>query len=119
MQLNLDFTPGLTDRFRTLTDAARHSAYTSAKPLKAIAADMDQSQSDLSRKLSANPDDVRRLSVEDLVGLIESTGDMTPIYWLLEKFHLDDRQKMERAATEFMKQLPQTLALLKQMGVKA
>lgn len=119
MQLSLDFTPGLTDRFPTITEAARHAAYASSKPLKAIAADMDQSQSDLSRKLSANPDDVRRLSAEDLVALIHSTGDMTPIYWLLEKFHLDDQQKMQRAATEFMKQLPATLALLKQMGVKA
>lgn len=119
MQLKLDFEPGLTERHKTLLACIRETAYRSQKPLKAIAADMDVSESDLSRKLSGNPDDPRRLTVDDLVCFVEVTGDVTPINWLIEKFHLDDSERTQRAAKEFMRQLPQTIALLKQMGVKA
>ena len=119
MQLNLDFEPGITERHKTLLSCVREAAYKSSKPLKAIAADMDVSESDLSRKLSGNPDDPRRLTVDDLVKLVEVTGDVTPINWLIERFHMNDDQKQRRAASEFMRQLPQTIALLKQMGVKA
>lgn len=117
MQLQLDFEPGLTERYPTLTEAARHAVYASAKPMKAIASDMDVSQSDLSRKLNANQDDPRRLSVEDLVALVRSTGDLTPIYWLIETFHLDDKERAERAAVQLVKQLPELIGLLRQMGV--
>lgn len=119
MQLSLDFEPGLTERHATLLSCVRECAYKAPKPLKAIAADMDLSESDLSRKLSGNPDDPRRLNVDDLVKFVTVTGDVTPINWLIERFHLDDDQKQKRAASEFMRQLPNTIALLKAMGVKA
>ena len=119
MQLSLDFEPGLTERHKTLLACCREVACGCQKPIKAIAADMDLSESDLSRKLSGNEGDTRRLTVEDLVHLVEATEDMTPINWLIEKFHLNDDQKQKRAAAEFMRQLPNAIALLKQMGVKA
>lgn len=119
MQLSLDFEAGITERYRTLLEACAYTAHSSSTPLKAIAADLDCSPSDLSRKLSGNPDDKRNLSVNDLVKLIESTNDMTPIYWLIEKFGLDDDQRAGRAAKELAKALPAILALAKQMGVKA
>jgi len=56
-QMTLDFEPGLIERFPTLLDCIRTGAYTNRNPLKTIAADMDMSQSDLSRKLAGNPDD--------------------------------------------------------------
>lgn len=119
MQLSLDFEPGLTERHGTLLACVRTVAYKAGKPLKAIAADMDLSESDLSRKLSGNIDDTRRLSVDELVRLVEITEDVTPINWLIEKFHLSDDQRQRRAATEFMRQLPSVIAHLKAMGVKA
>ena len=119
MQLSLDFDPGITERHKTLLSCVRECAYRCDKPLKAIAADMDLSESDLSRKLSGNTDDTRRLSVDELVRLCEITKDVTPINWLIERFHLSDKQKQARAAQEFMKIVPQVLALAKQMGVKA
>jgi hypothetical protein len=118
MQLKLDFEPGITERHKTLLSCIREAAYKSDKPLKAIAADMDVSESDLSRKLSGNPDDPRRLTVDDLVRFIEVTGDVTPVNWLIEQFHLDDSEKVNRAAKEFMRQLPAMVAMAKQMGVK-
>lgn len=119
MQLKLDFEPGVTERHKTLLSCVRECVYKASAPMKAIAADMDLSESDLSRKVSGNPEDTRRLSVDELVRLIEITGDTSPINWLIERFHLDDDQKAKRAATEFMKNLPAMISQLKQMGIKA
>jgi hypothetical protein len=118
MQLTLDFDPGLTERHPTLLSCVRECAYKFERPLKAIAADMDLSESDLSRKLSGNPDDSRRFTIDDLVRFVEVTDDVTPVNWLIEKFHLDQNEKAARAKAEFMRQLPQMLALAKAMGVK-
>ena len=57
----------------------RESVYRCQKPMKAIAADMDLSESSLSRKLSENDDDRRSFSVADLEGAIRATGDASPI----------------------------------------
>jgi len=112
-QLMLDFQAGLTDRFDGLLDCIRQGAYTHRNPLKTIASDMDMSQSELSRKLSANPDDPRRMSVEDLEKYLVATDDMTPIYYLVEKFLSDDEAKQRRAMGVLVKQLPDILALIK------
>jgi len=119
MQLQLDFQPGLTAEYETLLACVRTVVYRNDKPAKEIAADMDLSQSDLSRKLSGNAGDKRRLSVDEMVRICEITADLTPVHWLIEKFHMSDKQRQQRAATEFMKQLPHAIALLRQMGVKA
>lgn len=118
MQLKLEFEPGLTERHTTLLACVRECAYKSTKALKVIAGDMDLSESDLSRKLSGNETDTRRMTVDDLVRFVEVTGDVTPVNWLIEKFHLDDEQRMKRAGTEFLKLLPQMIATAKAMGVK-
>lgn len=115
-QLTLDFMPGLADRHQTALDCVRECAYTNRNPLKTIAADMDMSQSELSRKLSGNPDDSRRFTLDDLERYIESTGDVTPIYYLVEKYLEDNRIKRDRALTELVKLAPQLAALIKQAG---
>ncbi|WP_028354780.1 phage regulatory CII family protein [Bordetella petrii] len=113
-QLTIDFTPGLTERHESLMDCIRECAYTHRNPLKTIAADMDMSQSELSRKLANNPDDPRRLSVEDMVRFVQATGDTTPIQWLVERFMQDDKIKQQRAMAELAKRMPDILALFKQ-----
>lgn len=112
-QMTLDFEPGLVERFPSLLDCIRTGAYTHRNPLKTIAADMDMSQSDLSRKLSGNPDDPRRFSVEDFERYVDKTGDLTPIYYLCEKYLQDDGARQQRALTQLAKQLPDILALVK------
>lgn len=119
MQLSLDFEAGLTEKHSTLLEACAHVAQVAPVSMKVIAAELDCSPSDLTRKLASMPGDKRNLSVNDLVLLIQATGDMTPIYWLIEKFHLDDDQRSARAAKELAKVLPAMLALARQMGVKA
>lgn len=112
-QMTLDFQPGLTERFGSVLDCVRQGAYTHRNPLKTIAADMDISQSELSRKLSGNPDDPRRLSVDDLEMYLQATSDMTPIYFLIEKYLVDQEAAQRRAASLLVKQLPEFLALIK------
>ena len=112
-QLTLSLEPGLADRHDCLLDCIRQVVYSNRKPIKTIAADMDMSSSDLSRKLSSNPDDTRRFSVEDLERLVVATGDVTPILYLAEKY-LASRESKQRAAAEQLCQLlPDIMALIK------
>lgn len=111
-QLTLDFEPGLTEKYPHLLDCVRGAAYTHRNPLKTIAADMDVSQSDLSRKLAGNPEDPRRFSLDDLERFLDATGDMSPVYWLVAKYLQDERVKQDRALQELAKQMPTLLALI-------
>lgn len=98
-QISLDFEPGFTDRFETLEDVLVSMVYGGRKRHNAIAMDLDESPSSLTRKIKGDLDfPVRKLSA-----LIESTGDLTPIYWLIEK-HLapkpgEREQALRRAMT--------------------
>jgi len=68
------------------------------------------------RSLSSNPDDSRRFSVDDLEKFLRVTGDMTPIYWLIDQFLEDADVRQRRALAELSKMMPQLAALLKQAG---
>ncbi len=118
-QLTLDFQPGLTERFPRLLDAVRSGAYSHRNPLKTIAADMDMSQSTLSRKLGGDPDDPRKFSIDDLESYIDVTGDIQPIYWLIEKYLQDEEQKQHRALRDLAGRLPDVLALIAQVSASA
>lgn len=62
----LSLEPGLAERFDSALDCVRAGVYSSHRPLKAIAAEMDTSVSTLSRKLAAHPDDPRHFTLADL-----------------------------------------------------
>lgn len=112
-QLTLDFEPGLTEKYPHLLDCVRAAAYSHRNPLKTIASDMDTSQSELSRKLAGNPEDPRHFSVADFERFITATDDMTPIYWLIEKFLQNEKFKHERALLELARQMPAIMALVR------
>ena len=115
-QMTLNFEPGITERHKTCLDAVREAIYKHRNPLKTIAADMDMSSSDLSRKLSEDPNEPRRFTLHDFEAYLKATGDMTPLYYLVEKYLADDELKQKRAMSELTKQLPQIMALVKQLG---
>ncbi len=116
VQLSLNFEPGLSERHKSLKGCVRERVYSHLKPLKVIAADMDLSETELTRKLSENPNDTRRFDCDDLEAYIEATGDHTPIYYLIEKFAVSTEAKKAYAAAELAKALPGILALAKQLG---
>jgi hypothetical protein len=97
-------------------DCLRASVYASRKPMKTIAADMDLSTSTLSRKLSADPDDPRRFSLDDLETYIAATGDTSVVEYLAAK-HLqsDDHRRAQTlaTATRLLGELAPLLAAMK------
>ena len=115
-QLTLDFEPGIVERHASAMDALRASVYGGRKPLKTIAADMDLSSSALSRKLSQDPDDPRRFSVDDLEHYIKATGDTSVVEYLAAKYlQSDDSRRMQalNTATRLLHELGPLLATLK------
>lgn len=111
IQLTLNFEPGLAQRHPTLKACVRALVYASQKPDKQIAADMDLSQSDLSRKLSENPNDVRNLTVDDLERYIATQGDLAPIYYLVEKYGVSENVRLAQAEAALAQLLPQLQAI--------
>lgn len=86
VQLTLDFNPGLAKRFGSCRELVADRAHQQEQPHKAIAADMDYSPSQLSRKLTQSPNDSARFTLDDLEQFIEVTGDTQAIYYLIEKY---------------------------------
>jgi AraC-like DNA-binding protein len=118
-QLTLNFEPGLAERHRTLKACVRERVYAHPKPLKSIAADMDMSETELSRKLADNPNDTRNFNCDDLERYIRETGDSTPIFYLVEKYAVNPEAQRAFAAAQLAKSLPEILALAKSLGVGA
>ena len=118
-QLEIDFTPGLTEQFPEFLDCVKASVYGCGKPFKVVAADLDMSTSELSRKLADNPNDNVHFPAKKLAELIESTHDLMPVYWLVEKF-CENADAKQRRAIEALAQLSRELpALLKKAGIRA
>jgi hypothetical protein len=116
MQLTLDFTPGLTTLYPRLGDALHAQVYSCGQPLRALAAHMDMSQRDLSRKLFGEDGNGPNLSLTELEQLIEATGSRLVIHWLIERFLQDPQANRHRALAELQHQVPALLGLLKTLG---
>lgn len=86
MQLTLNFEAGLSECYASCREYVAARIHQQGRSQKAIAADMDYSPSDLSRKLSQSPDDSRRFTLDDLEKFIEVTGDTQPVLYLVEKY---------------------------------
>lgn len=115
-QVLITFEPGLSERHKSLKACVRERIYSHPKPLKVLAADMDLSESELSRKLSDNPNDTRDFNCGDLEAYIKATGDYVPIYYLLERYEMSLVAKQALAAAEIVKYMPQLMALARQLG---
>ena len=117
VQLNLLIDPGVTDQFPEFHDVVHASVYSCSnrRQFKAIAADLDMSPSELSRKLADNPNDPVHFPLKRLPELIRATGDLRPIYWLMASFLENDESRQRRLVETIGQQLPQLLALVKQL----
>lgn len=117
-QLEIDFEPGLTERYPEFIDCVKASVYGCRKQLKTIAADLDMSPSELSRKLAENPNDTVHFPLKRFADLLASTEDLTPLYWLIERFVEQPEAKRQRALAalaEFSRALPH---LLRNAGIE-
>ena len=107
MQLNIDFTPGLTQQFPEWIDLLAAVVYSSPGGITSVANDLDVSPGNLSRMLSRSETDHRYFPAEWVPKLIKSTGDTRPVYWLVERYIEDPNEKRDRAVNELARLLPQ------------
>jgi len=114
-QFTLDFAPGLTDKFPRWRDTFVHAVYSSRLGLNGVAARLDMSPTDLTKRLSGNSDEPRPLRDTDIIGIVEATDDYTPIYWLLERFLKDRDAKINEARARLPGVLAQVERILEEI----
>lgn len=117
-QMTINFEGGLRARYPTICDVMRASLALSKRSQKAIAADMDMSPSELSRRVNAdlNDNDTRVFNVADLDKFIKAVGNTLVIEWQIEGHMVsaDDRDK--RLLREFARRAPEILELMAQLS---
>lgn len=105
-QVELNFEGGLRAQFPEFRDVVKASVYSCGRPFKAVAADLDMSVSELSRKLNENPNDNVHFPLDRLADLITATEDHRPIFWLAEKFLEDPETRRRRSIDQLAQLLP-------------
>lgn len=118
-QLTLELQPGLLQRYTTLRQCVYHTAMNYPRGLKALAADLDLSESELTRRLNPSENDPRSCDVNLLDRIMTITEDYTPIQWQMAK-HLRDKEAKRAAALDQVAAIvPQLVQLLAEAGVDA
>ena len=111
-QLTLSLEPGLLQRFPTLRDCVHHSVLNDPRGMKNVAADVDLSLSELSRRLNPTDGDNRSCDVNLMVSIMSSTGDLTPLRWLIARFVPDETQRRAVALQKLERLLPEIASVL-------
>ena len=114
IQMTLDLDTHLTERFRSAKEAMAAGVY--RRGLKRCAADLDVAPGNLSVMLSG--DGQRHLDVDLLERYVETTGDRTPIYYLVAKHCGDSSAAREEAAERVQAMLAELAQLLASVGAK-
>jgi len=110
-QFDLNFDAGLTDQFPNFDDVLHAIVYSGCRPAKAIAADLDLSQSMLTRMINQQ-DHTVNFPARRLGELIAATDDRRPVYWLVEKFCQDSDAQARQNIAELAAMLPKLVALV-------
>ncbi|RQS22471.1 hypothetical protein DIE05_29830 [Burkholderia sp. Bp8995] len=112
--MTLDFEPGLIERYRNVRECVAQGVY--QRGLKRVAVDLDQAPGNLSAQLA--DDTQRHFSLDSFERYLETTGDMTPLYYLCEKFLGNKRDDMRAAVEQLQQYGPQLLELLQRVSVQ-
>lgn len=86
-QLTLNFSAGLSNIYTTCREVIHARIWQQGKQLKGVAAEMDLSPSHLNRKLTQSPNDTMRFTLDDLDAYLESTGDLAPLEYYIDKYY--------------------------------
>jgi hypothetical protein len=113
-QFELDFEGGLVDRFPDWDECVRHAVSSCGRQQRAVAADLDMSPSELTRKLSrkAPGSEEPNFPYHRVPDLIEATRNLDPIYWLIEKFCDGPDEKRRRAVEQLSQLVPKIQKLI-------
>lgn len=112
-QLTLAFEPGLTQRFSSLRECVATGIY--QRGLTNVAPSLDKAPGNLSVELSEDP--TRKFGVESLEAYIEKFGDLTPIYYLAEKFLGQKSAPKDAAMAQIAGVAAELQRLMRQAGV--
>jgi AraC-like DNA-binding protein len=115
-QLTLELQPGLLQRYSTLRQCLYHAAMNYSRGIKSLAADLDLSESELSRRLNPSEGDNRSCDVNLMVQIVDATGDLTPLHWLMARFLRDADARKQAAVDQLAVLMPQIAALLADAG---
>jgi len=105
VRLTLYVNPNLATAYGSCREFVAERAHNQHVSQKVIAANMDLSPSDLSRKLSQHPDDSRRFTLDDLEKFIQVTGDKTPVEYLAVKYLFSGSRENIQAEIDKLKAL--------------
>ena len=114
-QLTLNFDASLATRYRCLRDAVAGTVYSSKKGLGGVAAALDLSPTDLTKRLNGDPH--RPLRAEDIEEIIAATGDITPIQYLIAKYMQDPEAQRSAAYGQIAALLPVLVSAMEQAGL--
>ncbi len=115
-QLTLELESGLTQRFRCARDAVAQGVY--RRGLKTTAGDLDMAPGNLS--VALGDDSQRKFGIDEFERYLQVTGDMTPLYYLVERYLGDQGAARAEALDRVMRvaeQLEQLPAILAAAGV--
>lgn len=98
-QITINFEAGPVDAYPSCREYVAALVHQQNKPQKAVAADMDYSPSDLTRKLAQSPDDSRRFTLDDLERFVETQNDVRPVLYLVAKY-LSGRDRIAELEAE-------------------
>lgn len=113
-QLTLELEPGLTERFRNVRDVVAQGVY--SRGLKRVAGDLDLAPGNLS--VALGDDGPRKFGVDELERYVQVTGDLTPIYYLVERY-LGDQGAARAEALDRVMQIAKQLEALPAMLASA
>lgn len=85
-QITINFEASPVESFETAREYIATLTHQQSKQQKVIAADMDYSPSDLTRKLAQSPNDSRRFTLDDLEKWLQVTNDFRPLFYLMQKY---------------------------------
>lgn len=112
VQMTLDLDSGLTERFRGVKEVIAAGVY--RRGLKRVAGDLDVAPGNLSVQLSG--DGQRHFDVDLLERYIETSGDLTPIYYLVSKYCGDRSAARDEALERVEFLLNELPGLLSRVG---
>lgn len=116
-QLTLEFSPQLTEQFRSLKDCVAARMHMQRGGLRAVAGRLDMSPSHLSEVLGGGGERHRKFDLDEFEAYIREFHDVEPILYLCAKF-MGDRQAEQQVATQrVQEQLAQLIENMAKAGM--
>lgn len=118
-QLSLTFEQGLAQRYETLRECLATQVY--QRGPGRVAGKLDLAPSKLTEKLAGIRSDGKQsgITLDQLEKYIETTGDHTPIFYLVDKYLRDPQMQQQEAMARIAAIAEQLPALLAKAGLQA